>query len=217
MKHADSDLARPAGAAPPSKLGFPLPTSARIVSYDLHLYRSARGLPDADEAFALFEAQESETDQPVDAAGLITAETIVAAILSIDPTLERFQPPEPTAALPIELNTPDGDRDALQISVFADGVSVSIATGHRPKRARRIFARFDRCARAVHQAAGYFVFDPQCEQAWDPTQSAADPDAVYLPMQPVIERTLLTRPTAGATPAVEDVGAREAKPWWKLW
>ncbi len=72
----------------------------------------------------------------------------------------------------------------------------------------------------MHAAAGYFVFDPQCEKAWDPTETDSDPELVYLPMQPAMERSLAAHtavPATVAAPMVEHARKREAKPWWKFW
>lgn len=192
------------------------------MSYDLTLYRSPTGIPDVDEALAREEAQEDQAMIP-DAPALARAEKIAAALLAAEPTLERFEPPDgiDSQAFCIELNTPGGDRAPLQISIFADEVGVSIAAGHGPKRARRIFARFDRIARTVHEAAGYLVFDPQCEQAWDPTQRDAYPDAVYIPMQPVIASVATRTPAAAARPSPrprnDEPAPSAAKPWWRFW
>lgn len=193
------------------------------MSYDLRLYPSARGIPDADEALALLEAEEcdAEHDSLPDAAAVARAEATVAAILNVDPTLERFAGPPGHPALPIELTSPEGERAELQITIFAESVAVSIPCRAGPKRARRAFARFDACARAVHEVVGYFVFDPQCETAWDPTQDSADPDAAYLPMGPAIiaaAEAPTRSPSKVTAPATtNDRAPLPAKPWWKLW
>ena len=155
------------------------------MSYDVICHRPTRDKPSTADAVAVVEAEEeSLADGEPRGQGKPTAgqEAVTRALLAFDPALDRFVPKRGKAQGSIELNTPKNVDPALQIGVYPNTVSISVPDGYGPKEAASAFDRLHAYARVVHQACGFFVWDPQLGLPHDPSEGASEALSVYVEM-----------------------------------
>ncbi|MES2649285.1 MAG: hypothetical protein V4717_20570 [Bacteroidota bacterium] len=188
------------------------------MSYDLYCYKSKIGRPDLEEAQAVIEVKEEEAyedGQP----GLETKLKIVKALMDFNPRLESFEfDYNEIAKLEgttvdeakeqfdhIELNTPNGDL-ATQITIFNNNVLITIPYWYSGDKAKTLFTSISEYTKIIHKTAGYFVYDPQTENVYDPTKNSFDNLEVYTSMTGEVDnmQAKLKEPTT-------------KKPWWKFW
>jgi hypothetical protein len=104
----------------------------------------------------------------------------------------------------VDLNPPEGDL-ALQLSVYDDHVFITIPYWYAGSDADRVFSELSDYLRVMRRTAGFFVYDPQTEIAFDPELN----DFRDYSMYDEIVRDLpnILSGTVGIP----------KKPWWKLW
>ena len=188
------------------------------MSYDLYCYKSKLGTPDIDEAIAVIEAGEEDITacaQP----DTVTKLKIAKALIDLNPRLESFDFDYDEIAKiqgisvdkakhdfdHIELNTPEGDL-ATQITIFDNNVSITVPYWYTGDKAQQVFEKVNGYARVVKQVTGYFVYDPQTEEVYDPTTSSGEGLAAY---------TAIT--SGGKTSIAKPTNQTRSKPWWKFW
>lgn len=176
------------------------------MSYDIHFYRSRIGKPDPSEARELMEADDSIIEN-----GQQVKLDITKALTDFNPRLEVFKfDYEEIAKLQnlsvdevkaqynyIELNPPDGDL-AIQITVFDNNVSLTIPYWYMGNDARQVFQQLMDYLRIITRTSGYFVYDPQTDQAFDPLTTEIDGLELYI----------------STTGQFENL---PKKPWWRFW
>lgn len=176
------------------------------MSYDIYCYRSRIGKPD------LSEAQESmEVDDTIIADGQQVKQDIAKALIEFDSRLEVFKfDYDEIAKLQnlsvdeaknqynyVELNLPDGDL-VIQITIFDNNVSLTIPYWYKGNDARQVFLKLMDYLKITRRTSGYFVYDPQTNQAFDPLTTNIDGLELYI----------------NTTGQVESLPTR---PWWKFW
>lgn len=188
------------------------------MSYDIYCYRSTLGRPDEDEWDAVIEADTAKGSQKN--SDPATKLALVKTLTAFNPLLEAFdfnygaiaRLTESTIEEAkekfdhIELNPPEGDP-AIQLTVYDNHVFITVPYWYQDDAATEVFTTLKSYIRVIHDTAGYFVYDPQTGQTFDP--SAADLEGLnkYLSVTEYLQENVL----AGneAPPA--------KKPWWKVW
>lgn len=177
------------------------------MSYDIHCYRSRIGRPDVSEAQESMETDDSN----IEGDGQQIKLDIAKALTEFNPRLEVFKfDYDEIAKLQklsvdevkaqynyIELNPPDGDL-AIQITVFNNNVSLTIPYWYKGDDARHIFQKLMDYLKIIRKTSGYFVYDPQTDQAFDPLTTNIQGTELYIK-------------TTG------QVKKMPTKPWWKFW
>jgi hypothetical protein len=185
------------------------------MSYDLYCYKSQLGRPDLEEAQAAIEVDE---DNEVEAEPE-TKLKIAMALIDYNPALESFEfDYEEIARLQgtsveeakekfdhIELNTPEGGL-ATQITIFDNNVSITVPYWYSGDKAEEVFKKITAYTKIIRQIAGYFVYDPQTENAYDPLTQDFDGLTIYQSMTEVVEQRIN-----------EQTESVRKKPWWKFW
>ena len=185
------------------------------MSYDLYCYKSQLDRPDLEEAQTAMEVDE---DNEVEA-DPETKLKIAKALLDYNPRLESFEFDfEEIAKLQgtsvkeakekfdhIELNTPEGDL-ATQITIFDNNVSITVPYWYSGDKAEDVFKKVTDYTKIIRQTAGYFVYDPQTENVYDPLTQDFDGLAVYQSMTGQVEQL-----------SNEQGASTNKKPWWKFW
>jgi hypothetical protein len=188
------------------------------MSYDLYCYKSQLGRPDLDEAQAVIEVEEGEENEDVES-DPATKLKIAKALLDFNPRLESFEfDYNAIAELQkisadeakeqfdhIELNTPEGDL-ATQITIFDNNVSITIPYWYSGDKAKMVFDNVSEYTKIIRKTAGYFVYDPQTENVYDPAIDNFDGFDVYTSMTGEVEKL-----KTGKTETTNK------KPWWKFW
>lgn len=161
------------------------------MSYDLYCYKSKLGRPNLDEAQAVIEVEEEEENEDV-LSDPATKLKIAKALLAFNARLEIFEFDYKAIAEiqkisvdeakeqfdHIELNTPEGDL-ATQITIFDNNVSITIPYWYSGDKAKSVFDNVNEYTKIIHKTAGYFVYDPQTENVYDPTTNSFDGLEVY--------------------------------------
>jgi hypothetical protein len=189
------------------------------MSYDIFCYKSKIGRPDEDEADAVIEADNDKSaKKEKDEA---TKLAIVKALTQFNPRLEAFdfdygEIAKLTATTieeaknkfdHIELNTYDGDL-AVQLTVYDNHVYITVPYWYKGDQAKNLFQDLKSYIRIIRETAGYFVFDPQIGQVFDPAENGFDGLSKYLSVSEHIEEMVNGQATKEAQPK---------KSWWKFW
>ncbi len=174
------------------------------MSWDLYCYQSASNSADSEEADALINTDEPDpnTAWPVE-----LRNQVVQALIASNPRLERFQPPASTQSAIdwIELNPPEGDL-IIQIIIASNHVAMSVPYWYKGEDARCTFAQLLSYARTLREKLGFFAYDPQTGEAFDPIDRDSLDHTFY-------EKTVRNIPSmiASSDPLPSK------KPWWKFW
>ena len=187
------------------------------MSYDIFCYKSKIGRPDEEEADAVIEADNDEwANKNRDAT---TKLAIVKALTLYNPRLEAFDFDYGEIAKlsastiedaknkfdHIELNTPDGDL-AVQLTVFDNHVFINIPYWYKDHEARNVFHDIKTYIKIIRETAGYFVYDPQLGEVFDPAENDFDCLNKYLSVSEHIGEIIGEQKTT-----------QTEKPWWKFW
>lgn len=185
------------------------------MSYDIYCYKSNLDRPDLEEAQAAIEVDEDEKT----ISDLETKLKIAKALLDYNPRLENFEfdfdeiaklqgtsVDEAKEAFDhIELNTPEGDL-ATQITIFDNNVSITVPYWYSGDKATKVFNKISDYAKIIRQTAGYFVYDPQADEVFDPLTENIFGLDVYESMTEQVDKM-----------RVEQTQKADKKPWWKFW
>ena len=148
---------------------------------------------------------------------------IAEALLANNPQLEQFEfDYEKIASLQhisleeartqyahIELNTPEGEH-ATQITISDYEVVITIPYWYEGEQAQAIFQKISTYLKIINNEAGYFVYDPQTEQVFDPQHEEFGNVEGY-------ESMTRKMPEIALKAAKEMEAAKGQKPWWKFW
>lgn len=189
------------------------------MSYDIFCYKSKSGRPDEYEAHAVIEADNDKwANREKDAS---TKLSIVRALIQLNPRLEAFdfdygEIAKLTEATieeaknkfdHIEINTPDGDI-SVQLTVFDNHVYINVPYWYKGDHAKQLFQDLKSYIKIIREASGYFVFDPQTGQVFDPTKNSFDGLSKYLSVSEHFEDIINGE---------NIVQTQTRKPWWKFW
>jgi hypothetical protein len=156
--------------------GFPLPPG-----------RTAQEFIESGDREAL--ADDDSNPTPEQRAAM---ERTAAALMEIDPSVERFEDDEA-----IELT-----GEAIQVSLFAREAGITIPYWFEGDEADAVLARAHAYARVIADTLGYTIFDPQTGEVVD----TAAPDSTA------------ARAAYGDGVAMTQEIARDTqRPWWKIW
>lgn len=183
------------------------------MSYDLYCYKSQLGRPDLEEAQSVIEVEENVQYEPE------TKLKISKALMDFNPRLESFKFDHNEIAKlegttvdeakeqfdHVELNTPDGDL-ATQIMIFDNNVSITIPYWYSGDKAKTVFNSVSEYTKIIRKTVGYFVYDPQTENVYDPLTNSFDGLEVYTSMTGEAEIM-----------KAKDNELATKKPWWKFW
>jgi hypothetical protein len=192
------------------------------MGYHLYCYKSQIGKPDLKEAKRVIEVKEGEEDIAADPK---TKLEISASLLTHNPSLEsiRFDYDE-IAELEeitieeakskfnhIELND-NAEEIATQITIFNNNVSIDVPFSRSPEAVEMAFGKINIYTKIIRRTAGYFVYDPQTGDVYDPLLTDFDSLLVYARMA-----GLRTIKSPEATKANVTAPIQNKKPWWKVW
>lgn len=188
------------------------------MSYDLYCYRPSSDVPNAAEAELAIEAINAaeESGATVESSPEVR-ESIVAALLTHNPRLERFAFNFDKIAESegiseeearrrydhVELNAPQGDL-AIQFTVYGDHVNITMPYWYKDERADQLFSELSGYLKVIRRTAGFFVHDPQTGAAFDPERSNLTDQKMY-------ENIVRDMPKI----ALNALSSK--KPWWKFW
>lgn len=185
------------------------------MSYDIYCYKSKLNKPDLEEAQNVIEVDE-ETETISDPE---TKLKITKALMEYNPRLESFDfDYQEIAKLQgttfdeakrgfshVELNTPEGDL-ATQITIFDNYVSITVPYWYSGDKSREVFDKIYSYTKIIRKTEGYFVYDPQIDNVFDPLTENIFGLDVY---QSMTERVEKMKP--------EQTEIKSNKPWWKFW
>jgi hypothetical protein len=189
------------------------------MSYDIFCYRSKQGKPDLDEADAVIESDGDRwSKRDKDPA---TKLAIVKALIEYNSRLEAFdfeygeiaKLTETTIEAAknkfdhIELNTPDGDT-AIKLTVYDNHVYINVPYWYKGDQANNLFQDIKSYIEIIRKIAGYFVYDPQTGQVFDPAEQRFEGLSKYLAVRENIEEIISNKAT---------IQPNSPKPWWKFW
>lgn len=184
------------------------------MSYDLFLYKSGIDKPDIDEATKVI-----EDDDDIWAKKPYNYETKTAiekALIQVDPSLKGFdyhqlaQKQDKTVDevkqtfMKFELVSEDGSD--IQLDIYDYHVAITVPFIHQRNEAKRVFQNLQTYVDIINKTAGYFIYDPQTSEVFDPSSRRLDGLAKYLSVSNDFEE--ITR----------SMESKEIKkPWWKRW
>jgi hypothetical protein len=189
------------------------------MAFDLYLYRSQLGKPDFNEAVSVTaedpeadikEALPEERDRQV---------TIAQALLEVNPRLQPFELDHSAIAEIqgisidearlrfdyLQFNTPE-DELATSIEIYRNHVAITVPKSYEGEEADKMLSLVQEYARAIHDTAGYFAFDPQTGRIYDPSPEVAQPAK-----EPVVIPDMAEYTDSDTDPFMPK------KPWWKFW
>jgi hypothetical protein len=185
------------------------------MSYDIYCYKSQFGKPDLEEAQAAIEAhQDGEVVSNPE-----TKFRISKALIEHNPRFQSFEFDYDEIARiqnisveeakkqfsHIELNTPEGDP-VTQITIYEKVVSITVPYWYSGEQATEVFNDIFTYAKLIRQVTGYFVYDPQKEQVYDPL------------IENLFQLDLYESMTGQVAKITTDgVHKPNTKPWWKFW
>lgn len=188
------------------------------MSYDIFCYKSKLGKPDEDEADSVIEADNDKWKKKDGDASSKLA--IVKALIIFNPQLKAFDfDNEEISKLTLatleeaenkfdhfELN-PAENEIAIQLTVFDNHVFITVPYWYQNNQAQEVNNLIKDYIKVIWKTAGYFVYDPQSGQTFDPSQNSFDGLNQYLSVSEYVSEI-----TNSQNPSLEN-----KKPWWKFW
>lgn len=158
------------------------------MTYDIYCYKATSTKPDIDDAKEIVEGRNIEP--PTSATAVLKIE-IAKNLVKFNPRLEsvEFEFAEIAAVMDIsveearkqfnhiELNTYVNDT-VTQIRIFDNLVCISVPYWYTGKEAAHLFKNLNLYLKVIGKASGYYVYDPQTIQVFDP--SAADLNGLHV-------------------------------------
>lgn len=187
------------------------------MSYDIFLFKPDDG-ESADDAFdRLFD--ESDAGPAALAHSDELKEKLAAALMAVNPRLERFEFDYSAAARAmkiseeearaelchIELNSPDG----IQIQVDSDKATLTLPYHHQGAKARSVFKEVWQYLHVFQTEALYLAYDPQFGRPLDLSKDFDEALGTYTGVATAFESHIRN--------AGESIIGQRSKPWWKFW
>ncbi len=188
------------------------------MSYDIYCYKSKFGKPDEEEADRVVGADNDKWAKKECNPEMKLA--IVKALKAYNPRLETFdfdfsEIAKLTATTiqeaqrkfnHIELNPPVGDI-AIQLTVYDNSVFITVPYWYQDEKARHLFSDIKSYIKVISETAGYFVWDPQTGQIFDPADAGFEGLNQYLFISEHLDEIVNPK----------EPEPMQRKPWWKLW
>lgn len=188
------------------------------MSYDIFCYKSKSSQPDEEEADAVIEADTNKWAQKEKNTSVKLE--LVKALTQFNPRLEAFdfdygeiaKLTETTIEEAkkkfdhIEINSPDGDI-AVQLIIYDHHVHISVPYWYKGEDARNLFQLLKSYIKIIRDTAGYFIWDPQTGEVYDPAVNGFEGLKKYLSVSEHLEEIV------GSNKPIPV----QAKPWWKFW
>jgi hypothetical protein len=188
------------------------------MSYDIYCYKSKLGYPDEEEMNKVIEDDTDKWSKKDRDA--VTKLAIVKALTEYNLRLEAFdfhygEIAKLTATTieearnkfdHIELNAAEGEI-SIQLKIYDNHVGITVPYWYQGDKAKILFDDIRAYINLIHKTAGYFVFDPQTGEVFNPAEKNFDGLNKYLSISESIEDII-----AGAA-----TQSPKQKPWWKFW
>ena len=190
-----------------------------LMSYDIFCYRSKLGTPDEDEASSVIDSDNDDwVKRDRDASGKLS---LVKALQEHNPRLQAFdfdygEIAKLTASTieeaknkfdHIELTPSEGDL-AIQLTVFDNHVHINSPYWYQGDQAKKLFTEITSYIKVIRDTAGYYVYDPQTGEVFDPAKDSFDGLAKYLSVSEHMDEIV-----GNSVPSPSP----KKKPWWKFW
>lgn len=104
------------------------------------------------------------------------------------------------------MNPPKGDP-AIQLTVYDNHVFITVPYWYQDEAADEVFTTLKAYINVIHDTAGYFVYDPQTGQSFDPSVMDLEGLNKYLSVTEYLSENVLAGD--GVPPS--------KKPRWKIW
>jgi hypothetical protein len=189
------------------------------MSYDLHLFRCAKGADPEASARASYESGSEDVNPgPGDPRHEEHKKQISDALMKVNAALQPFVFDHSEIAQleqiavdearrrwrHIELNGPE-DGNGIQINLHDETASLTVPYWHRHESARTVWDEIWRYLRILERDGGFRTYDPQLDRV-------LDLDADVIPVREMYAQGVtFTDSVAGE----RNVSPR--KPWWKFW
>lgn len=161
------------------------------MSYDLYCYRSYLGKPDEEEANSVIETDMDKWAKKERNAA--TKLAIVQALTAYNSQLEAidFDYGDIAKLTPtiieeagkkfdhIEINYSEGGL-ALRITVYDNHVFLTVPYWYQDQQASELFKDIKAYINIISETTGYFIYDPQTGQVYDPKEIGFDGLNKYL-------------------------------------
>jgi len=183
------------------------------MSYDLYLYKSSLGKPDIDEASKVIE---DDGDIWVKKSYNYENKTAIEkSLMNVDRTLEAFNYEQLAQKqgktidevrgnfLKFELNSANPD---IQVEIYDYHVAISVPYVHRGESAKKAFEKLTLYVDTINKVAGYFLYDPQTAEVYDPATQKLAGLSKYLSVSNDFD-SIVNSVKPG----------QNKKPWWKIW
>jgi len=184
------------------------------MSYDIYCYKSTLNKPDIDEASQVIDddndkwvkkphnyktkiaIEKALTDFDSNLEGFNYADLAEKKNKSIDDIKREFKK--------FELNTTD-DGPEIQIEIFDYHVAIIIPYLYQGDKAKKVFGKLKAYIKIIRGTAGYFIYDPQTGEVYDPIDNRFDGLRKYLSVSEDIDDILKSNEQS-----------QNKKPWWKF-
>lgn len=188
------------------------------MSYDIFCYRPTVDIPDEDDANRVIEKDDDKYAKVID-----QPETKLAILRTLTDYNSKLEAIDyhygPIKNLPIELLKQEAERFHhtevnysgsdlhIQLTIYNNHVYINFPYWHSGSDASGYIEEVKKYITIIRNTAGYFVFDPQLGQVYDPVINMPDFTKSY-------EKTVAL---------VKDYATKNnytipaKKPWWKFW
>lgn len=188
------------------------------MSYDIYCYRPTSTVPDEDDANRAIELDDNKYSNAPDEPE--TKLAITRALIDYNPALlavdfkygEIANLPlevlknDPARFHHIEVNTPDGAPSA-QLTIYNNHVWINFPYWYGGSDANKLLKDIREYIVIIRKTAGFFVFDPQLGQVFDPDVTMPDFIGKYEQGVELVKEYVLKN----------DYKIPAKKPWWKFW
>lgn len=188
------------------------------MSYDIFCYRPKGDTPNEDEADQAIEKDNDKYSNTVDE--LETKLVILKALIAHDPNLNSVDykfgsiSNQPIEILKteskrfhhIEVNSSDNDLP-VRLTIYNNHVYINFPYLHSGTKARRLLEEIKKYIIIINETAGYFVFDPQLGEVYNPEVTMPHLFKTYEKSRQLVN--VFAKENNFQTPL--------KKPWWKFW
>jgi hypothetical protein len=188
------------------------------MSYDIFCYRSTTGTPDEDDANCAIEIDFDKYSNAADDPD--TKLAILKALVLYNPKLKAVDhkyglianlPVETLRSDPsrfhhIEVNLPE-NAQPIRLTIYNNHVYINFPYWHDGSAANQLLDEVIKYITIIRNTAGYFVFDPQIGEVFDPNVTLPDFLKTYTETRQIVKDYA----------AQNNYRTPVKKPWWKFW